>query len=193
MTVDMGTTGSFTVLAVCTANRYRSPLGEHLLRAAAVEHALDWQVRSAGTLAVRGDPIDPRTQAALVARGVEPAVLSQWRSQRLDAELVADADLILAADSRHRAAVAMIDPRARARTFLLLQFARLAGDAAADQPRTGRELIEAVRCAQGRGQPPAAGADELADPAADPDLLLPASAERVAAAVRAIVTAAAGG
>lgn len=109
------------VLIVCTANICRSPSAEWALRDAAAAHPVlaGLEVRSAGTAAVEG---------AAGCR-VAPALAGRWaghRSRLLDEGLVAWADLILTAAREHGAAVAALDPRARARTMALRQAGRSA-------------------------------------------------------------------
>jgi protein-tyrosine phosphatase len=181
----------FSILIVCTANRFRSPLAEFFLRAGVRTAGLPWRVGSAGTHARDGIELDPLTEGLLAEHGIRPEV---WESRRLTPFVLADADLVLAADSSHRSAVAAIEPRARARTFLLRQFARLAGLAQPHEllsgANAGERLVSAVVAAQGKAQPAAAGADELADPAGRPMRALRACAAQIVAATDTITSAA---
>jgi protein-tyrosine phosphatase len=187
---------TFRVLCVCTANRYRSALAEHLLRRVAHEYGLDWTVASAGTAAVAGEPPDPRTVEVLGRYDVHP---SSWRTTRLDAALVDRADLVLVAAEEHRRRVVALQPAALHRTFPLLQFARLADAAAhatrpvaADEPSgsAGELLIERVRRARAVVQPVPPGADDLTDPVGRPKRILRRCAAEIDAAVRVIGAAA---
>src|SRR3954466_3151489 len=113
----------FSVLVVCTANRYRSPAGEHLLRRAAAAKGLRWNVYSAGTRAVPGQPMDPRL-AEILSGG--DAAFGNWRTSRLGPRAGPRADVVLVAAEEHRQLVVTLEPTALPRTFTLRQFARLA-------------------------------------------------------------------
>jgi protein-tyrosine-phosphatase len=109
------------VLYVCTANICRSASAQQLLReAVAAEPGLAGiEVRSAGTAAVVGAP----------GCSIAPALAghaSVHRSQQVSGELVAWADLILAAARDHRPAIAELEPRSRVRTFTIRQAGRIA-------------------------------------------------------------------
>ncbi|WP_409483685.1 low molecular weight phosphatase family protein [Arsenicicoccus dermatophilus] len=115
------------LLVVCTGNVCRSPYLERLLQA-----ALDrsWgagavEVRSAGTGALVGHPMDPAVLDRLRSAGGEG---DDFRARALTVDLVAPAQLVLTATRDHRAAVVRLAPRALARTFTLLDLADLARD-----------------------------------------------------------------
>lgn len=100
------------ILYVCTANICRSASAEALTRDAGVD------ARSAGSAALPGRP----------GCSVAPALqgrADQHESQPLSPELVAWADLILTAARENQPAVTALDPRARSRTFTIVQAARL--------------------------------------------------------------------
>ena len=125
----------FRVLVVCTANICRSPASATLLRrefaAAGLSEVVT--VESAGVAAVDGAPACDLSSALVgefVARhyaGQEPQETNgnTHGSRRVTAELTATADLILALDRSHRAALARLDPAARPRTFTLRHAAGL--------------------------------------------------------------------
>lgn len=153
------------LLIVCTANRCRSPLAEHLFRRRLDEAGVPWTVTSCGTRARAGRPMDPHAAAVLAERGIDPG---DWVSSPLPspAEL-AGADLILTAEARHRAEVVAALPRALSRTLLIGQFARIASAAGAlpTPPRyaSTAELLHVLAEVRGELQPGGA-ADEVADP-----------------------------
>jgi protein-tyrosine-phosphatase len=155
----------FRVLLVCTANQFRSPLAEHLLRQSTTELGLDWMIVSAGTHVRPGLPMDPWAGNFLRRRRIVP---DGWMSRQLGADLVRWADLILAAEEINRRAIVTADPSAVRRTFLLLQFARYAthlrrGDVgAADQ--AGPALLASVLAVRTRLQPAPPHLDDLPDP-----------------------------
>ncbi len=180
MTAPAGGDGARTrVLLVCTANRYRSPAAEFLLRAEAQARGLPWDVASAGVEAVPGQPLD-----ADLARLLEPREVptGPWLSRRLDAGLIADSDLVLPLAPEHRAAVVTLSPGALRRTFLLLQFARLLAVAA--EVGVMGTPIDAVVAARGLVQPVPAALDGVPDPVGRGPDDLRQCVDRIAAAVR---------
>lgn len=124
------------ILFVCTANVCRSPAAEQLLVAALAQRRVpaDIQVSSAGILASGRSAICPYTAALIISGGTSAvpvpipveSPLARHRSRPLDREQVDRADLVLAADTRHRGAVLSLAPAARSRTFLVVQAGRLA-------------------------------------------------------------------
>jgi len=181
----------FSVLVVCTANRFRSPAGEYLLRRAAVAAALPWTVRSAGTHAVPGRPMDGRTAEVLAP---DAATVVQWRTSQLDRAAVAGADLVLVAADEHRRYVVTLEPAALHRTFPLRQFARLADEARTEgvELRDGAVLLQQARRARARVQPAPPGEDDVPDPVGKPIKALRSTVELIEDAVERIVRAAAG-
>lgn len=174
-------TSPFHLLVVCNANRFRSVLAEHLLRSRARALGLDWAIESAGTNASPGGRLDSAVAAELADRKIstDPG----WRSRRIDAALIDRCDLILVAERTQRSAVVESSPAAIRRTYLLAQFGRLASAAAVGTPRSGPDLVVAVRAVQGGLQPVAAQLDTIEDPAGRPKDVLHACADRIAAVV----------
>ncbi len=171
--------GAVRVLVVCTANICRSPSAEQLLRAALVRGGVpptEVVVASAGVEAGNGWARCPRARG-LLAGHLDDREVVGWAggSRRLSADLVRGADLVLAADRGHRAAVARLVPAAHARLFTLRQAARLAavligGDlpTAVALPPAGdvrgrlRWLVDELDAARGSG--PYHQDDDVPDP-----------------------------
>jgi protein-tyrosine-phosphatase len=113
-----------SILFVCTANICRSPYA-----AAAVSAALGSDSRhtvvSAGA---RTDWLDLEGEPACEFMPVPPNVesVAQHAAQQLTAQLVHDADLIVAFESAHRSAVLDLVPRAQTKTYAATQIERLA-------------------------------------------------------------------
>jgi len=117
-----------SVLFVCTANRYRSPLAAAILKKIVDEngngrgdswviHNTDaWRIDSAGTWAANGEPALPVVSAAAGGLGID---LSDHRSKRLDGTLLAQQDLILVMQASHREALQVEFPELNDRIYLL--------------------------------------------------------------------------
>ncbi len=114
------------ILVVCTGNICRSPLAEALLRQqlTADGRSHTAQVRSAGTRAQTGQPVD-ETVLYLAQRQPELARnLQAHRSQPLDGTLIWWADLILVMESHHGKRVTEMDPSARSKVHLMGRWIR---------------------------------------------------------------------
>ena len=83
-----------------------------------------WAIRvtSAGLEGEPGQPVDPDAEQMLRMLGGNPG---GFHSRILDADIVDDADLILTMSVAERDAVVAAHPRARRRTFTLIEYARL--------------------------------------------------------------------
>jgi len=151
------------VLVVCTGNVGRSPAAEYLMSA-----RTGLSVRSAGTRAVVGAPVEP-PMAALLAEG--GMATEGFAARQLTEAHVERPALVLGLAREHRAAVVELDPRALGRTFTLRELARLA----ANLPRTDVEEIRAaatprarlVRLVEKAHAARATAAVEARDPASD--------------------------
>ena len=112
-----------TVLFVCTANRIRSPLSEHLycrqLRrlGANVE---EWKVDSAGTWTHPGLPVMPLAQQVGCEIGLD---LSEHRSQPIDNVALEKYQMIITMESGQREAISTEFPDAAPRVTQLSQLA----------------------------------------------------------------------
>jgi low molecular weight protein-tyrosine phosphatase len=193
------------VLCVCTANVCRSPAAELLFRTG-LRHRLGEQadavaLRSAGTWATPGRPVEPATATALRTHGVSGADLATARSVTLRRDLVASADLVLAAAAEHVRGVWRLQLAARHRTFTLGELARLSeaidprllpDDGPADRLRGLVSAADAIREARHvPGTPFVTEAYDLADPA-DSDLAQQDMVEETVFAVDALLDLVAG-
>jgi sulfate adenylyltransferase len=120
------------VLFVCTANICRSAWLEQAARAMDTQGI---EFSSAGTHGFDAHPMDAVMSSTLDAAD------EGFRSRRLTREIVEQADLVLTAESSHRAFVLEEHPQALRKVFTLGQFARAAQ--AAPHLR-GRELLAAA-------------------------------------------------
>jgi len=133
------------VLFVCTANICRSAYAEVRSRQLLGE---GWgiEVSSAGTHGWVDHPMDAYMAAELRARGADP---SGFRSRRLTAQIVKDADLILTMEVKHRDFILDEWPGAFKKTYTLHQFADIAS--AAPDLDMRRLIAEAPRLRKAPG------------------------------------------
>jgi len=163
----------FGILFVCTGNRCRSPVAEVLTRRLleerfGAEHAARFDVSSAGTQAVRGEPIDPLTRAELVALGLDDEA-SFPESAPLSVDAIRSADLVLTAERAHRSIVVRQAPTALGKSFCLREFARLVASVEcdgmpSDPVALARTAVMAARDHRGLIPPVPPSEDEIADP-----------------------------
>jgi protein-tyrosine phosphatase len=192
---------TFGLLFVCTGNVCRSVLAEHLarrgIRARLGDGAARFRVGSAGTATTGGAPMHAYTRQALASLGAGPG---EFRSRQLTAADVEAADLILSACAEHRDQVLALSPRASRRSYLLREFARLAAAIPVPSPPAPglrepgprepgpREVVAAAAQLRGRIPYVEPAADEIADPAADPEAFL-ACGQAIDEAVRPVLDA----
>jgi len=107
-----------SVLFVCTANRFRSPLAAALFKKNLdmEETNGEWYVSSAGTWAEPGLPVVPIPAHALQELQLD---LSDHRSTLVTAELLSQYDLILVMEAGHREALQNEFPNMHKRIHLL--------------------------------------------------------------------------
>ena len=113
-----------SVLFVCTANICRSPYME--LRAGTLllpDGPVTIEFASAGTHGFRKRGVDETMAGVLTDRGVSGERIAGFRSQPLTRALVEVADLVLTAESSHRAYLLEEAPGAFRKVFTLGQFA----------------------------------------------------------------------
>lgn len=111
------------ILIVCAGNVCRSPYVERVLQARLDAAAPGrFSVSSAGTAAVDGAPIFPRSADAARRRGADP---DGFASTQLSAGALTGIDLVLTTERAHRAAVLDLAPAMLRRTFTLREFERL--------------------------------------------------------------------
>ncbi len=111
------------ILTVCTGNICRSPVAERLLQA-----GLDqvqpgaFVVRSAGTRAMVGDPIQPSSADIITTYGGTP---DGFAARQLTPKILKESDLVLAMTAKHRGEVMQMDASLLKRTFTIREFARM--------------------------------------------------------------------
>lgn len=177
------------VLAVCTGNICRSPAVERLLAARLA--GTDVQVGSAGTQAVVGNPVSAPMVPLMAAQGADAG---GFVARQLTADLLREADLVLALTRSHRSAIVELVPAAVRRTFTLRELARLvahvdprvlhdSGETPGARLRALPALAAAVRHLAG------AGADDVVDPIGRSDAVYRESYDQLAPAVDTVAAA----
>ena len=106
-----------SVLFVCTANRFRSPLAASLLQRdlQALGLAESWIVNSAGIWAAPGQPALPQVSEAAQRLNID---LSSHRSIRVSRKLLARYDLILVMQASQKEALLTEYPELEERVYL---------------------------------------------------------------------------
>ena len=107
-----------SILFVCTANRFRSPLAAAMLRKnlEALGMAESWQIGSAGTWAEAGRPVIAAAADVAQRLGLD---LSGHRSARVSRQLLADYDLVLVMQASQKEALLTEFPDLGERVYLL--------------------------------------------------------------------------
>lgn len=113
----------FRILTVCTGNICRSPVAERLLQAGLNQVSPgSFEVRSAGTRAMVGEPIQPLSaQIISTFRGTP----GDFAARQLTQKILRETDLVLAMTSKHRGEVLQLDASLLKRTFTVREFARM--------------------------------------------------------------------
>lgn len=138
----MSKNSKFHVLFVCSGNSCRSPMAEGLLRLKLPSRLQDEVVvESAGTLGIEGMPAARHSVEIVQERGGN---ISQHRSQGVTAELVEDADLILAMALEHVDYLHENFPQYRENVFLLKRFARNNNEAASQDDPDDDEIFDPI-------------------------------------------------
>jgi protein-tyrosine phosphatase len=119
-----------SILFVCTANRFRSPLAAGIFQKALEEEQRqkpsswnigrpgDWTVSSAGLQAISLQPVLPDVLAAAGQLGID---LSDHRSRRMEDIDLNDYDLLLVMQESHRVALQTMYPDHQERIYLFSQ------------------------------------------------------------------------
>lgn len=109
-----------SVLFVCTANRFRSPLASAFFRKALDLSAMrgQWDVDSAGTWALPDLPVLPAVSLIASSHDLD---LARHRSKPVTGGLLASQDLVLVMESGHREALQHEFPSTAERIHLLSQ------------------------------------------------------------------------
>ncbi|NQT00330.1 MAG: low molecular weight protein arginine phosphatase [Candidatus Omnitrophica bacterium] len=110
-----------TILMVCTGNSCRSVMAGGLLEQM-LKGKDGFKVITAGVSASTGMKSTQETIQVMSEEGID---VSAHRSQPISGELVAEADLILVMESRHKEIIIAQSPQARDKVYLLREFGRV--------------------------------------------------------------------
>lgn len=170
--------GHIDIEFICTGNQCRSVMAEAFARRIATERGLDVVVDSSGLLPA-GSPPPDEVIGLMADRGID---VSAHRSRPFDADIVANADLIIGMERRHITEIASLDPEAYRRTFTLPEFVRrvdaldLVGGASTDPG----EVVAMIGETRGRRDVlRISRADEIADPMGAPPKVFESTATRI--------------
>ena len=123
-----------SILFVCSANQCRSPMAEALFKSILDEAGVlsNWQVASAGTWAHEGIRATDLARQVMRERDLD---IEGHRSQPASIELLAESDLVLVMEERHREHLQRDFPLVGDRVYL---FSEIAGrETDIDDPVTG--------------------------------------------------------
>lgn len=113
----------FRILTVCTGNICRSPVAERLLQAGLNQIQFgSFEVRSAGTRAMVGKPIQPHSAEIIKAFG---GTSENFAARQLTPKILGETDLVLTMAAEHRGQVLQQDASLLRRTFTVREFARM--------------------------------------------------------------------
>lgn len=155
------------ILVLCTGNQCRSPMAEALLRDRLAARGIDARVHSAGELQ-DGVEASGGSVRAMAARGLD---LRAHRSRQATAEMLREADLVVAMARRHLRAAVATAPETFPRTYTLKEIVRRGrshGGRRPDEPLGDwlRRVHQGRTTAALLGEHPD---DDVADPIGQPD------------------------
>jgi protein-tyrosine-phosphatase len=132
-----------SILFVCTANRFRSPIAAAILKQALHELGMgeSWEIDSAGTWAETGQPVLTSIAEAATHMGLE---LSGHRSRRVCSSLLERYDLILVMQSSQKEALLSEFPSLEERIYLLSHVVERGSYDIPDALGSTQELLEVI-------------------------------------------------
>jgi protein-tyrosine-phosphatase len=129
-----------SILFVCTANRYRSPIAAACFRAELVRRGQDknWMVSSAGTWAMNGYPAMPAAMLEARRLGLD---IQEHQSRGITADMLRESDLVVVMERGHKEALQVEFKAYRQKVVLLSEVAEESSYDIAD-PVTDPETIQ---------------------------------------------------
>ncbi|MDO9545344.1 MAG: hypothetical protein Q7J07_01165 [Pelolinea sp.] len=110
----------YSVLFVCTANRFRSPIAEIIFRELLIKQKIEkqWEVGSAGTWAQPGFPVIPSIEWMRENLGLD---VSGHQSKPISKEMVTNYDLVLVMEANQKEALSVEFPEENRKVFILTE------------------------------------------------------------------------
>jgi protein-tyrosine-phosphatase len=132
-----------SILFVCTANRFRSPLAAALFQRHLQELGISdsWVVSSAGTWTAPGQPVIP--EVALVAPRFD-LDLSNHRSTRVSRKLLSSYDLVIVMQASQKEALLTEYPELQNHIHLLSHIAERRSYDITDSVGSEREMMDVI-------------------------------------------------
>jgi len=142
-----------SVLFVCTANRFRSPVAAAIFKRALIEEKSqrtssrdiedpkEWSVGSAGVQAIDGETVLPEVLETARQLGIN---LSNHHSARINGSLLSDYDLILVMEKSHKDAIDKEFPHVQEYVYLLSQVVNYSSNDIPDVYDTVQEVVGVV-------------------------------------------------
>ena len=133
-----------SILFVCTANRFRSPLAAAILKRVLDEMGMSdsWEIGSAGTWAETGQPALANIAEVAGRLGID---LSAHRARRVDERLLSRYDLILVMQASQKEALLSEFPSLEERIYLLSYVAERRSYDIPDVPGSAHAVLEVIR------------------------------------------------
>jgi protein-tyrosine-phosphatase len=113
-----------SILFICTANKFRSPLAATLLQKQIdlLPDSADWLIHSAGTWTTDGLPPPPITIQICHRLGLDE--IEHHRTRQVNQTQVDESDLIIVMEANHREALINEFPAVREKVFLLAEIVK---------------------------------------------------------------------
>lgn len=129
-----------SILFICTANKFRSPIAAALLRKEIdlLPDRTDWRIHSAGTWTTDGLPPPPITIQIGHRLGLDG--IEHHRTRQVNGTLLDDVDLIIVMEANHKEALANEFPAIKGRVF---QLAEIVDAKVYDIPDPASPMIDA--------------------------------------------------
>jgi protein-tyrosine-phosphatase len=168
--------GTFSIVFICTGNRFRSVLAEAFVQRLTL--GLPVTTESFGTLELNSAPALPEAVELARSYGLD---VSRHATRCVTRTSLAETDLVLGFDASHVREAVVDAQAARARSFTMRELVRLLDDA--NRPDDGNVVARARRvievAAAHRGDQPSRLADDMGDPLGSPPKVFSGTATEI--------------